>query len=214
MCFLLAECGRTRLAGRHNLENILAAITAPFVIQAKSAANESAAIGSMRTVNTAQAAYQNSCGAGFYAPSFAHLASEGFAGWDLDVSPKSGFSYLMTPGAGGRPGQQDERDGQSDHQHELHEPAAGVSGVRETCGPPHQFFPAEHPAELEGDEGGEDAAVIRVATEAQRRRLVALRADGTIGDTSFQRVEEELDWAELDWEQLVRAGAAERRREG
>jgi type IV pilus assembly protein PilA len=83
---------------------ILAAISAPFVIAAKAAANEAAAIGSMRTVNTAQAAYQNACGAGFYAPSFAHLASEGFAGWDLDVSPKSGFTYAMTPGAGGRPG--------------------------------------------------------------------------------------------------------------
>jgi hypothetical protein len=33
---------------------------------------------------------------------------------------------------------------------------------------------------------------------------VALRADGTIGDAAFQRVEEELDWAELDWSQLVR----------
>jgi Na+/H+ antiporter len=52
----------------------------------------------------------------------------------------------------------------------------------------------------------DDAAVIRAATEAQRRHHVALRADGTIGDAAFQRVEEELDWAELDWTQLVRAG--------
>jgi monovalent cation/hydrogen antiporter len=59
-------------------------------------------------------------------------------------------------------------------------------------------------AAAEGRDG--DAAVIRAATDAQRRRLVALRADGTIGDAAFQRVEEELDWAELDWEQLVRAG--------
>jgi monovalent cation/hydrogen antiporter len=51
-----------------------------------------------------------------------------------------------------------------------------------------------------------DAAVVRAATEAQRRRLVALRADSTIGDAAFQRVEEELDWAELDWAQLLRAG--------
>jgi CPA1 family monovalent cation:H+ antiporter len=51
-----------------------------------------------------------------------------------------------------------------------------------------------------------DAAVVRAATEAQRRRLVALRDDGTIGDAAFQRVEEELDWAELDWAQLIRAG--------
>jgi CPA1 family monovalent cation:H+ antiporter len=49
-----------------------------------------------------------------------------------------------------------------------------------------------------------DAAVVRAATDAQRRRLMALRADGTIGDAAFQRVEEELDWAELDWAQLLR----------
>jgi CPA1 family monovalent cation:H+ antiporter len=34
---------------------------------------------------------------------------------------------------------------------------------------------------------------------------MALRADGTIGDAAFQRVEEELDWAELDWSRLVRS---------
>ncbi len=51
-----------------------------------------------------------------------------------------------------------------------------------------------------------DASAVRAATAAQRHRVVALRADGTIGDTAFQRVEEELDWAELDWAQLLRTG--------
>ena len=46
--------------------------------------------------------------------------------------------------------------------------------------------------------------VVRAATEAARRRLMALRADGTIGDAAFQRVEEELDWADLDWAQFLR----------
>jgi CPA1 family monovalent cation:H+ antiporter len=50
-----------------------------------------------------------------------------------------------------------------------------------------------------------DLSALRAATEAQRRRVVALRGDGTIGDTAFQRVEEELDWAELDWARLLRA---------
>ena len=45
--------------------------------------------------------------------------------------------------------------------------------------------------------------------QAQRRRLLALRAEGTIGDAAFQRVEEELDWVELGWAQLVRAGRAD-----
>jgi CPA1 family monovalent cation:H+ antiporter len=48
-----------------------------------------------------------------------------------------------------------------------------------------------------------DTAVVRAATSAERRRLVALRADGTIGDAAFQRVEQELDWEELDLQQLV-----------
>ena len=53
-------------------------------------------------------------------------------------------------------------------------------------------------------ERDDDAAVVRAATEAQRRRLVALRTDGTIGDDAFQQVQEALDWAEMDWAQLVR----------
>jgi Na+/H+ antiporter len=54
--------------------------------------------------------------------------------------------------------------------------------------------------------GDNDAAVVHAALEAQRRRLVALRADGTIGDAAFQRVEEELDWTELGWAQVVGSG--------
>jgi CPA1 family monovalent cation:H+ antiporter len=38
---------------------------------------------------------------------------------------------------------------------------------------------------------------MRRAVAAERRRLVELRADGTIGDDAFHRVEEELDRAEL-----------------
>jgi Na+/H+ antiporter len=62
--------------------------------------------------------------------------------------------------------------------------------------------PAEAAADTDGRKA--DAAVVRAATEAARRRLVALRADGTIGDAAFQRVEEELDWADLDWAQFLR----------
>ncbi len=49
-----------------------------------------------------------------------------------------------------------------------------------------------------------DTAAIRAATAAERQRLTTLRADGTIGDAAFQQVEQELDWEELDLEQLVR----------
>ena len=56
------------------------------------------------------------------------------------------------------------------------------------------------------DAGDDDAAAVRAAAVAQRHRLVALRTDGTIGDTAFQRVEEELDWTELGWAQVVGTG--------
>jgi Na+/H+ antiporter len=49
----------------------------------------------------------------------------------------------------------------------------------------------------------EDADVVRAAITAERQKLTALRADGTIGDAAFQRVEEELDWRELDLQQLL-----------
>jgi CPA1 family monovalent cation:H+ antiporter len=63
------------------------------------------------------------------------------------------------------------------------------------------------PASLGTPDGlADDAAVVRAATEAQRQRLVALRGDGTIGDAAFQRVEEELDWTELGWAQVVSPG--------
>jgi len=39
---------------------------------------------------------------------------------------------------------------------------------------------------------------------AERQTLVALRARGTIGDDAFHRVEEELDWAELNAEGMAR----------
>ncbi|MDY7229585.1 Na+/H+ antiporter [Hyalangium rubrum] len=48
-----------------------------------------------------------------------------------------------------------------------------------------------------------DADFVRKATSAERQRLLSLRADGTIGDAAFQRVEQELDLEELDLQQLA-----------
>ena len=67
-------------------------------------------------------------------------------------------------------------------------------------------------AERDGDGTGfaeaADVDVVRAATAAERQRLSALRADGTIGDAAFQRVEQELDLEELDLEQLLRSEPA------
>ncbi|WP_236607671.1 Na+/H+ antiporter [Sandaracinus amylolyticus] len=48
-----------------------------------------------------------------------------------------------------------------------------------------------------------DMAIVRSAITAERHRLIELRADGTIGDAAFQRIEQELDMEELDLQQLA-----------
>jgi CPA1 family monovalent cation:H+ antiporter len=49
------------------------------------------------------------------------------------------------------------------------------------------------------DSDAEDAEVVRAATEAERRRLIELRDNDTIGDAAFQQVEQELDMRELEF---------------
>ena len=65
--------------------------------------------------------------------------------------------------------------------------------------------------ERDDQERDADAAVVHAASAAQRHRLVALRSEGTIGDAAFQRVEEELDWMELGWAQVIGDHDAQRR---
>jgi monovalent cation/hydrogen antiporter len=48
-------------------------------------------------------------------------------------------------------------------------------------------------------------AALREAQAAERRALVDLRARGVIGDDAFHKVEEELDWAELNADALARS---------
>ena len=68
---------------------------------------------------------------------------------------------------------------------------------------------AEHAGASADGSGGEagppssDVELVRAATGAERRRLEGLRADGTIGDAAFQRIEQELDLEELDLQQLA-----------
>lgn len=47
------------------------------------------------------------------------------------------------------------------------------------------------------DDGAAYVEALRRAYEAERRKLIELRASGIIGDDAFHRVEEELDWADL-----------------
>jgi prepilin-type N-terminal cleavage/methylation domain-containing protein len=85
---------------------IVGAIAVPALLRAKITANETAALGSMRAANSAQAAYASAASAGGYAPSFAILvqscpgSSEGFISPELAADPaqKSGYTVALGPG--------------------------------------------------------------------------------------------------------------------
>jgi type IV pilus assembly protein PilA len=91
---------------------IIAAIAVPSLLRARQSGNEASAIGSIRTLSSAQVTFAASCGGGGYAGSLAALSTPpvgapantpGFVGPDLvnaDVAPgKSG--YLINNVAGG-----------------------------------------------------------------------------------------------------------------
>ena len=59
---------------------IIAGIAIPQLLRARSSGNEASAIGSMRTISSAQAAFASSCGGSGYAPSLAALADGPDAG--------------------------------------------------------------------------------------------------------------------------------------
>ena len=59
---------------------IIAAIAVPGLLRARMSGNEASAIGSVRTISSAEATFASSCGAGGYAGSLADLAAAPNAG--------------------------------------------------------------------------------------------------------------------------------------
>jgi prepilin-type N-terminal cleavage/methylation domain-containing protein len=86
---------------------VLAALAVPMMMRARMAGNESAAIGSMRAVNSAEAGYSASAAPGAYASQFAVLAAPcpggtvGFISPDLSQDPttRSGYTITLDPGS-------------------------------------------------------------------------------------------------------------------
>jgi prepilin-type N-terminal cleavage/methylation domain-containing protein len=86
---------------------IIAAIGTAGLLRARMSGNEAAAIGAMRSVNTAQSMYASSCARGGYAQTLDDLAkpatgsSAGFISPDLSANGvvKSGFIHNTGPGA-------------------------------------------------------------------------------------------------------------------
>jgi type IV pilus assembly protein PilA len=83
---------------------LLCSIALPRLLLAKQAAGAASAIGSMRTINSAELTYALTCGNGFYAPNLTTLgaapagSSEAFISADLagsDVVQKSGYTISL-----------------------------------------------------------------------------------------------------------------------
>ncbi len=77
-----------------------------------------------------------------------------------------------------------------------------------------KYQPRLQHAELDGgsphpeDEWPVFSGVVRRTQRAERMRLSDLRTQGVIGDDALHRVEEELDWAEVNAEAMRRGNEA------
>jgi prepilin-type N-terminal cleavage/methylation domain-containing protein len=86
---------------------IIAAIAIPGLLRARMSGNEASAIGSLRAINSGQAAYSSSCASGGYATSLVDLVTPptsgggGFISPDLNTNPviKSGYTVELFAGA-------------------------------------------------------------------------------------------------------------------
>jgi type IV pilus assembly protein PilA len=82
---------------------IIAAIAVPGLLRARMSGNEASAIGSLRAINSGQAAFSSSCGGGFYADTLPHLYASPSSGGTGFISPdlqaasavKSGFTVVL-----------------------------------------------------------------------------------------------------------------------
>ena len=91
---------------------IIAAIAVPGLLRARMAGNEASAIGSLRTINSSQAAFSSSCANGFYANDLTDLYPAPVTGGTPFISPdlglsdaptKSGYGVTMTGTAAANP---------------------------------------------------------------------------------------------------------------
>ena len=94
---------------------IIAGIAVPGMLRARRTANEAAAIGSLRALNSAESSYAAAAGKGGFAPLLATLATpcpgstSAFISPDLSIDPavKSGYTVTMAASAASSPGPTD-----------------------------------------------------------------------------------------------------------
>jgi prepilin-type N-terminal cleavage/methylation domain-containing protein len=79
---------------------ILAAIATGHLMRARLSANEASAIGTVRAINSGENVFRSTCGQGNFSASLPQLVSGGFLNPDVNLSPKSGYTFSLTAGAG------------------------------------------------------------------------------------------------------------------
>jgi type IV pilus assembly protein PilA len=79
---------------------IIAAIAIPNLLASRRAANEGSAQSSLRTVNSAQATYQSTAGAGAFATDLAALQGQNLVDSVLGGGAKSGYNFAVVEQAG------------------------------------------------------------------------------------------------------------------
>ena len=103
---------------------IIAAIAVPGLLRARMSGNEASAIGSVRSINSAEATYSSSCGANGYAQALADLAkppttgsanAAAFISPDLKLDPSIKAGYSVSLGTG------------------VSEPATPIATASKTC---------------------------------------------------------------------------------
>src|SRR5262245_36927516 len=77
---------------------IIAAIAIPNLIKSKMAANEASAVGSLRTINTAELTYSSTYGTGF--TDLTTLGTSGIVDNVIAAGTKSGYTLVASPGNG------------------------------------------------------------------------------------------------------------------
>lgn len=83
-------------------------------------------------------------------------------------------------------------------------PERGANDAKHLLRRSYEARLAQAETELHEGDSATPGDLMRQAVAAERQRLSTLRADGTIGDDAFHRIEEELDWAELNAEMTLR----------
>ena len=86
---------------------IIAAIAVPGLLRARMSGNEASAIGSLRAINSGEAAFSSSCAGGGYATTLVQLftpavaGGQGFISPDLSTDPTIKSGYTVTLAVGG-----------------------------------------------------------------------------------------------------------------